>query len=86
LPKPLGVMVCNDFRGQRVLNSCQREGIAVPEEVAVIGVAAAICRSAARRISKPGMWPRRLRSGDLLHAISSKQSSAATGSFEKSDS
>lgn len=38
LPKPVGVMVCNDPRGQQVLEACHRAGAAVPEEVAVIGV------------------------------------------------
>lgn len=38
LPKPAGVMVCHDPRGQRVLEACRRAGVAVPEEVAVIGV------------------------------------------------
>ncbi|HTN74008.1 MAG TPA: DNA-binding transcriptional regulator [Pirellulaceae bacterium] len=38
LPKPLGVMACNDMRGQQVLDACRRFDLAVPEEVAVIGV------------------------------------------------
>jgi LacI family transcriptional regulator len=38
LPKPVGIMACNDIRGQQVLNACRRAGIAVPEQVAVIGV------------------------------------------------
>ena len=38
LPKPLGLMACNDFRGTQALDACRRAGIAVPEEVAVIGV------------------------------------------------
>lgn len=38
LPKPVGLMACNDIRGQQVLNACRAAGIAVPEEVAVIGV------------------------------------------------
>jgi LacI family transcriptional regulator len=38
LPKPLGVMACNDMRGQHVLDACRRYDLAVPEEVAVIGV------------------------------------------------
>jgi LacI family transcriptional regulator len=38
LPKPLGLMACNDFRGIQALDGCRRAGIAVPEEVAVIGV------------------------------------------------
>jgi len=38
LPKPIGVMVCNDIRGQQVLNLCRRLNLAVPEELAIIGV------------------------------------------------
>jgi LacI family transcriptional regulator len=38
LPRPLGLMACNDFRGTQALDACRRAGIAVPEEVAVIGV------------------------------------------------
>ncbi len=38
LPKPIGIMTCNDVRGQHVLDACNRMDLAVPEEVAVIGV------------------------------------------------
>ena len=38
LPKPLGLMACNDIRGQQVLNACTECSITVPDEVAVIGV------------------------------------------------
>ena len=38
LPKPVGIMACYDFRGQQVLDACRRMDIAVPDEVAVIGV------------------------------------------------
>jgi len=38
LPKPIGLMACNDIRGQQVLNACRAIGVAVPDEVAVIGV------------------------------------------------
>lgn len=38
LPKPVGLMVCSDQRGPDVLEACRRVGIAVPDEVAVIGV------------------------------------------------
>jgi LacI family transcriptional regulator len=38
LPKPVGVMACNDIRGQQVMNICRRLELAVPEEMAVIGV------------------------------------------------
>jgi LacI family transcriptional regulator len=38
LPKPLGIMACNDDRGQHVLEACKIAGLTVPEQVAVIGV------------------------------------------------
>ncbi len=38
LPKPIGIMACNDFRGQHVLEACRAAKLSVPEEVAVIGV------------------------------------------------
>jgi LacI family transcriptional regulator len=38
LPKPVGIMACNDIRGQQLLNLCRAAGLMVPEEVAVIGV------------------------------------------------
>ncbi|MCX6900496.1 MAG: DNA-binding transcriptional regulator [Verrucomicrobia bacterium] len=37
LPKPLGVMACNDDRGQHVIEACKVAGLRVPDEVAVIG-------------------------------------------------
>jgi LacI family transcriptional regulator len=38
LPKPVGIMACNDDRGQHVLEACKTAGLNVPEEVTVIGV------------------------------------------------
>ncbi|WP_145262769.1 DNA-binding transcriptional regulator [Planctomycetes bacterium Pan216] len=38
LPKPIGVMACYDIRAQQLLDVCRESNIAVPEEVAVIGV------------------------------------------------
>ncbi|MGH9162489.1 MAG: XylR family transcriptional regulator, partial [Vicinamibacteraceae bacterium] len=38
LAKPVGVMACSDRLGTRVLDACRRADLAVPEEVAVIGV------------------------------------------------
>lgn len=46
LPKPIGVMACYDFKGQQLLDVCRELDIAVPEQVAVIGVDndARLCR------------------------------------------
>lgn len=38
LPKPVGIMACNDVRGQHVLNACQVLNEFVPERVGVVGV------------------------------------------------
>ena len=38
LPKPVGVMACYDIGGRQVLDACRRAGVAVPDEVAVVGV------------------------------------------------
>ena len=38
LPKPVGIMACNDSRGRQVLNCCRASNLAVPDDVGVIGV------------------------------------------------
>jgi LacI family transcriptional regulator len=38
LPKPVGVMACNDLRALQVVSAAQAAGLLVPEEVAVLGV------------------------------------------------
>jgi len=38
LPKPVGIMSCNDLCGKFIVDSCRRNSIAVPQEVAVLGV------------------------------------------------
>jgi LacI family transcriptional regulator len=38
LPKPVGVLVSHDARAQEVLEACQRAGLEVPGQVAVLGV------------------------------------------------
>lgn len=38
LPKPIGVLAAIDPRGQQVLAACRLAGLAVPDEVAVVGV------------------------------------------------
>ncbi len=38
LPKPVGIMAAYDIRGQQVLDACRSVGLAVPADVAVIGV------------------------------------------------
>ena len=38
LPKPVGIMACNDVRGMQLIDCCFQAGIDVPEEVAIVGV------------------------------------------------
>ena len=38
LPRPVGIVTCNDVRGYHVLDACRALDIAVPEDVAVVGV------------------------------------------------
>jgi len=38
LPKPVGVMTCNDVRGAHVTIACKLARIQVPDEVAILGV------------------------------------------------
>jgi len=38
LPKPVGLMACNDDRGQQVIDACKIAGLRVPEDVAIIAV------------------------------------------------
>ncbi len=38
LPRPIGIITCNDVRGYHVLDACRALDIAVPEDVAVVGV------------------------------------------------
>lgn len=37
LPKPLGIMACNDMRALQLLNAASMAGLLVPEEVAILG-------------------------------------------------
>ncbi|MDR1485027.1 MAG: substrate-binding domain-containing protein, partial [Planctomycetaceae bacterium] len=38
LPKPVGIFAATDIRGRRVIEACHKIQIAVPDEVAVLGV------------------------------------------------
>jgi LacI family transcriptional regulator len=53
LPKPVGVFACYDVRGQQILDACRNAGLAVPDEVAVLGVDndELLCEVASPRLS-----------------------------------
>ena len=38
LPKPVGLLACNDDRARQVIDACAVAGLNVPEEIAVVGV------------------------------------------------
>jgi len=38
LPRPLGLMTCNDSRALQILEACRMAGLRVPEDIAVVGV------------------------------------------------
>ena len=38
LPKPIGILTCNDFRGCHIIEACKMAGFKVPDQVAVVGV------------------------------------------------
>lgn len=38
LGRPTGLLVCNDIRGQQVLNACRSVDVAIPDDLGVIGV------------------------------------------------
>ena len=63
LPKPVGIMACYDIRGQQLLDACRSEGLAVPAEVAVVGVDndALLCELASPPLSS--VIPNTLRTG-----------------------
>lgn len=62
LPRPVGIMACNDDRGLQLLDACRRARIAVPDEVAVIGVDndPLVCSLATPPLSSIDVNPRRV--------------------------
>ena len=38
LPKPIGIMACNDDRGEMVTRACKIANLQVPDEIAIVGV------------------------------------------------
>jgi LacI family transcriptional regulator len=63
LPKPIGILASYDIRGQQVLDACRSAGLAVPAEVAVLGVDndALLCELASPPLSS--VIPNTLRTG-----------------------
>jgi len=38
LPKPIGLLACNDDRARQVVDACLTAGLRIPEEIAIVGV------------------------------------------------
>jgi len=53
LPKPIGLMACNDDRARMIAEICQVRGIRVPDEIAILGVDndEQVCKSATPPLS-----------------------------------
>jgi LacI family transcriptional regulator len=62
LPKPAGVVACDDRAGERTLAACRWAGIRVPEEIGVIGIGndELICELAQPRLSSVMLPTRRI--------------------------
>ncbi len=62
LPKPLGVMACNDDRALQVLEACRRNELRVPDEVAVVGVGNddCLCNLALPSLTSVDLNPQRI--------------------------
>jgi LacI family transcriptional regulator len=62
LPKPIAIFTCYDSRGQQVLEACRRRNLAVPEEIAVLGVDndEVLCALSPPPLSSIALNPRRV--------------------------
>ena len=62
LPKPAGVMTCNDDQGHRTLDACRRASVAVPTEVALVSVDndAVLCDMADPPMTSVDVGPERI--------------------------
>ncbi|HIE96620.1 MAG TPA: helix-turn-helix domain-containing protein [Fuerstia sp.] len=73
LDSPTGLFVCNDIRGQQVLNACRTLEIAVPDDIGVIGVDDddAICPLSDPPLSsvRPDAQRVGFRAAEILHGL-----------------
>jgi LacI family transcriptional regulator len=85
LPKPVGIMACYDLMGREVLQACRKAGLAVPDQVAVIGVDddEQLCELADPPLSSVIPDPRRTgyEAAALLDAMMMGQRGEARGYF-----
>ena len=73
LPTPIAVMTCHDDRGQQVIDACLRAGLAVPDEVAILGVDndPFLCNLSTPQLSSIDVYPERIgyEAAALLHRL-----------------
>ncbi len=73
LERPTGLFVCNDIRGQQVLNACRTMEIAVPDDLGIIGVDDddAICLLCDPTLSsvRPDAVRVGYRAGEIMHQM-----------------
>ena len=62
LPKPVGILACNDGHALEVLDACRQAGLVVPDDVGIVGVDndETLCRLAKPPISSVLADPRRI--------------------------
>src|SRR5262249_49873287 len=62
LPKPVGVMACNDAHALDILDACRRARLEVPDAVAIIGVDndESLCRLTKPELTSIAPDPRRI--------------------------
>lgn len=85
LPKPCGVMAAYDILAQQVLDACRDVGLAVPGDVAVVGVDndEILCELCSPRLSSvaPDTFQTGLRAAELLHRMMNGETVAPVGYF-----
>ncbi|MDZ4818778.1 MAG: DNA-binding transcriptional regulator [Planctomycetota bacterium] len=78
LPRPCGLMATHDFRAWAAIESCRRLGIAVPYEIAIVGVDdnTAICSSCSPPLTsvRPNSHQVGYRAAELLNKLLENQS------------
>lgn len=85
LHRPTGLFVCNDIRGQQVLNACRNIDLTVPDDIAVIGVDNddAICPLSDPPLSsiRPNAERVGYRAAEILHEMLNGQPAPSSTEF-----
>lgn len=85
LPKPVGVVACNDVWGAQVLRVCNEFDLHVPDEIAVVGIDddPAICQMCTPSLSSIGVNARTIgyRAAAMLHGMVARGDSPPPETF-----